>query len=154
MPALRSPGGSEGVFLTLFTDEPFSGSIYSRTHPGPPCRANGNGVTKITRLTLAPDTCGVHNVTIDINSKNKSQKDRIRDLWLNDGIMERLDFKNDGARLHEGGSNGSSVRHVKQVIREVSVYIQRDKELQQASDAQFLVQVLLHSTQCNAARTT
>ena len=56
--------------------------------------------------------------------------------------MERLDFKNDGARLHEGGSNGSSVRHVKQVIREVSVYIQRDKELQQASDAQFLVQVL------------
>ena len=56
--------------------------------------------------------------------------------------MERLDFKNDGARLHEGrGSNGSSVRHVKQVIREVSVYIQRDKELQQASDAQFLVQV-------------
>ena len=54
--------------------------------------------------------------------------------------MERLDFKNDGARLHEGGSNGSSVRHVKQVIREVSVYIQRDKELQQASDAQFLVQ--------------
>ena len=100
-------------------------------------------MTKITRLTLAPDTCGVHNVTIDINSKNKSQKDRIRDLWLNDGIMERLDFKNDGARLHEGGSNGSSVRHVKQVIREVSVYIQRDKELQQASDAQFLVQVLL-----------
>ena len=97
-------------------------------------------MTKITRLTLAPDTCGVHNVTIDINSKNKSQKDRIRDLWLNDGIMERLDFKNDGARLHEGGSNGSSVRHVKQVIREVSVYIQRDKELQQASDAQFLVQ--------------
>ena len=49
-------------------------------------------------------------------------QERIRDLWLTDGLMERLDYKKD-------------VR----TIREVGVYVQRDRHLQQASDAQFLV---------------
>ena len=43
-------------------------------------------------------------------------------MWLKDGLMERLEYKKD-------------VR----TIREVGVYVQRDRHLQQASDAQFLV---------------
>ena len=49
-------------------------------------------------------------------------QERIRDMWLKDGLMERLEYKKD-------------VR----TIREVGVYVQRDRHLQQASDAQFLV---------------
>ena len=49
-------------------------------------------------------------------------QERIRDMWLKDGLMERLEYKKD-------------VR----TIQEVGVYVQRDRHLQQASDAQFLV---------------
>ena len=44
-------------------------------------------------------------------------------MWLKEGVLEGLDFKQDEVR-----------------IREIVVYVQQDKMLQQATDAQFLVQ--------------
>ena len=59
------------ILLTLFTNEPFTGSMYSRTSVPSDCKTSGNGRNKITKLFFGdPSQCGVtsHNAQ-DKNSK-------------------------------------------------------------------------------------
>ena len=54
--------GDEDIVVTLYTDDPFSGAVYSRDRPG--CRTDGDGRSKATRLQLHSENCGVKNITV------------------------------------------------------------------------------------------
>ena len=59
------------ILLTLYTSEPFTGSIYSRSAPSI-CKTLGDGKNKRTKLFLSdPNECGVQLTitTKDIHSK-------------------------------------------------------------------------------------
>ena len=58
------------ILLTLYTSEPFTGLIYSRSAPSI-CRTSGDGISKRTELFFNdPNECGVQiKPTKDINSK-------------------------------------------------------------------------------------
>ena len=59
------------ILLTLFTNEPFTGSMYSRSSVPSNCKTSGNGKTKITKLFFGdPSQCGV---TSHIDQNNNSQ---------------------------------------------------------------------------------
>ena len=52
------------ILLTLYTSEPFTGSIYSRRVPSN-CKTLGDGKSKLTKLFLVyPNKCGVQSSTI------------------------------------------------------------------------------------------
>ena len=59
------------ILLTLFTNEPFTGSMYSRSSVPSNCKTSGNGRNKITKLFFGdPSQCGVtSHIAQDNNSK-------------------------------------------------------------------------------------
>ena len=54
--------GGEDIVVTLYTDAPFSGAVFSRDRPG--CRTDGDGRSKATRLQVHSENCGVKNLTV------------------------------------------------------------------------------------------
>ena len=64
--------GRDEIVVTLFTDEPFGGAVYSRDQHE--CRTDGNGRSKATQLVVQGIECGVKNVTVSRTGLTPSAK--------------------------------------------------------------------------------